>query len=99
MLIHLSNLNSGGFIELQDVIYPAQCDDDSLPEDSALKRWSVLINEAYRGNNRPLDSALNYETQLADAGFINVRVVRERWPTNRWPRDNKYKQLGKAALL
>ena len=99
VLMRRSNLNPGGFIELQDVIYPALSDDDTLPEDSPLKRWSVLINEAFRGNGRPLDSALHYEKQLADAGFTNIHVIREKWPQNRWPRDKKYKQLGEASLL
>lgn len=25
---------------------------------------------------------------------MNVTVVKEKWPTNRWPRDKKYKQIG-----
>lgn len=95
----LRNISPGGFIELQDAIYPVLCDDDTLQEDSALKQWSVTMNEAFRGNGRPLDTALHYEHQLADAGFINIHAVREKWPTNRWPRDKKYKQLGEIPLL
>lgn len=95
----LRNINPGGFIELQDAIYPILCDDDTLPEDSALKQWSMTMNEAFRGNGRPLDTALHYEQQLADAGFINIHAVREKWPTNRWPRNKKYKQLGEIPLL
>ena len=57
-----------------------------------------MMNEAFRGNGRPLDTALEYERQLADAGFVNIHAVREKWPTNRWPRDKKYKQLGRFLL-
>ena len=88
------NLTPGGTIELQDCIYPMSCDDGTMTEDSALLQWSTLLNEAFRGNKRPMDTALHYEQQLADAGFINIQVVRDRWPVNRWPRDKKYKQLG-----
>lgn len=98
-LTRYRNLNTGGFIELQDPVFPLLCDDDTLPEDSALKRWSVTMNEAFRGSGRPMDTALRYEHQLANAGFVNIHAIREKWPTNRWPRDRRYKQLGKPILL
>lgn len=94
MLTHDRNLEPGGFIELQDSIYPITCDDDTMPEDSAIRRWSTLVNEAFRLNGRPLDTALHYEKQLADAGFVNIHVVRDKLPINRWPKSQKYKQLG-----
>ena len=53
-----------------------------------------MCNEGFRKNGRPMDTALHYEQQLADAGFVNIKVVKERWPMNKWPRDRKYKQLG-----
>lgn len=88
------NLSPGGFIELQDCIYPMSSDDDTLSEDTALYEWSTTLSEAFRRSKRPIDSALHYEQQLAEAGFVNIRVVREVWPINPWPRDSKYKQLG-----
>lgn len=95
MLTYARNLKPGGFIELQDSIYPLACDDDTMPEDSAIRRWSTLVNEAFRLNGRPLDTALYYEQQLADAGFVNIHVVHNKIPMNRWPKNQKYKQLGK----
>ena len=89
-----SNLSPGGIIELQDIIYPMTSDDGSLTDDSALKRWGTLLNEAFRGIGRPMDTAYAYEEQLRDAGFVDVKVVQEKWPTNRWPKDKKYKQMG-----
>ncbi|MBE3048046.1 hypothetical protein IMZ48_37165 [Candidatus Bathyarchaeota archaeon] len=38
---------------------------------------------------------LDYQKELAEIGFVDLGVVREKWPTNRWPRDKKYKQVGK----
>lgn len=46
-----------------------------------------------------MDTALLYEQQLAEAGFVNVHVVKEKWPLNRWPKDKRYKQLGKIFLF
>ncbi|KAK3331848.1 S-adenosyl-L-methionine-dependent methyltransferase [Cercophora scortea] len=89
-----NNLNPGGIIELQDIIYPMRSDDGTLTEDSALHKWSVTLAEGFRAAGRPLDSALEYEAQLAEAGFVDIVRVPYKWPTNRWPRDAKYKEVG-----
>ena len=76
------NMTPGGTIELQDIIWPAVCDDGTLPDDSALARWDHLLNEGYRSVGRLGDSALFYDQQLADAGFVDVGVSRQKWPVN-----------------
>lgn len=93
-----SNLSPGGVIELQDIIYPMTSDDGTLTEDSSLYRWGTLLNEAFRGIGRPMDTAYAYEEQLRAAGFVDVKIVQEKWPTNKWPRDKKYKQMGMGPL-
>ena len=75
----VSNLNPGGYIELFDPIYPISCDDNSVPPDSALYRWSVMVNEAGAKLGSSLDTALHYREQLADAGFINLVFHRPLW--------------------
>ncbi|MBE3046489.1 hypothetical protein IMZ48_28960 [Candidatus Bathyarchaeota archaeon] len=54
-----------------------------MPETSALFRWVNLLTEGFRGFGRAYDTALHYERQLAEAGFVNIEVVREKWPSNR----------------
>lgn len=97
-LTYTRNLQPGGWIELQDGIYPLSCDDGTMTQESPSLYWSTIVNEAFRGKGSSLDTALFYEQQLADAGFINIRVVKEKWPLNRWPKDIKYKQLGKIFV-
>jgi len=89
-----SFLNPGGVIELQDIIYPMCSDDGTLTQDTPLKRWSDMLNDAFAGMGRGMDSAKAYPKQLAEAGFVDIEVVREKWPTNHWPKDKKYKQIG-----
>jgi hypothetical protein len=43
------------------------------------------------------DAATRYKSQLEEAGFVNVQEIVYKWPTNRWPRDKKYKELGKLS--
>ncbi|KAI8649253.1 hypothetical protein NCS57_01461900 [Fusarium keratoplasticum] len=88
------NLSPGGIIELIDIIYPLTSDDGTLAEDSALYKWSTLLSSAFTANGSPMDSALKYQEQLKDTGFVDIHVVKRKWPLNRWPKDQKHKQIG-----
>ena len=87
-------MSPGGVIEIQDIIYPILSDDGTLTEDHPLKRWGDLLLQGFTGMGRALDGALHYERQLAEAGFVDIVTINEKWPSNRWPRDKKYKQIG-----
>ena len=87
-------MSSGGVIEIQDIIYPILSDDGTLTEEHSLKRWGNLLLQGFTGMGRALDGALHYERQLAEAGFVDIVTINEKWPSNRWPRDKKYKQIG-----
>ncbi|KAI7759014.1 hypothetical protein LZL87_010009 [Fusarium oxysporum] len=81
-------------IEMIDIIYPLLSDDDTLTKDSALSKWSELLHDIFTKNGRPMDSALKYKDQLEAAGFVDVNIVKRKWPLNRWPKDPKHKQIG-----
>ncbi|KAL2682431.1 hypothetical protein Neosp_006882 [[Neocosmospora] mangrovei] len=88
------NLNPGGWIECQDITFPAECDDGTLKKGSYIDQWSSLMIEATNVFGRGAQSAKKYKQQMIDAGFVNVTEVIYRWPTNRWPADPYYKELG-----
>ncbi|RMJ16984.1 hypothetical protein CDV36_003334 [Fusarium kuroshium] len=88
------NLSPGGFIELMDPIYPVTSDDETVSKDSAVYKWSSLMNEAATKMGSGLDSALRYKEQLIEAGFVNVVETPYKWPMNTWPQDRKSKELG-----
>ncbi|KAF5549420.1 mRNA 3 end-processing YTH1 [Fusarium phyllophilum] len=91
------NLNPGGRIEMIDIIYPLLSDDDTLTKYSALSKWSALLHDIFTKNGRPMDSTLKYKDQLEAAGFVDVNIVKRKWPLNRWPKDPKHKQIGTWA--
>jgi hypothetical protein len=39
-------------------------------------------------------SPRHYKQQLVDAGFQNVVQVDYKWPTNPWPKDPRYNEIG-----
>ncbi|KAI8666768.1 hypothetical protein NCS57_00903500 [Fusarium keratoplasticum] len=88
------NLNPGGWIECQDITFPAECDDGTLKKGSYIDQWFSLMIEATNVFGRGAQSAKKYKQQMIDAGFVNVTEVIYRWPTNRWPADSYYKELG-----
>ena len=91
------NLEPGGYIELLDPVYPMVSDDGSLSKDSALYRWSSLLNDAATKLGSSLASALSYKKQLTDAGFVNVTESVHKWPMNQWPKLAKHKELGETT--
>ena len=95
LLILPRNLNPGGWIEIKDIKFPIEDNDNSFPEDCAIKRWTDLVLEGTTVLGRPADSAKNYKAQLIEAGFENVVEVTYKWPQNRWPEDRRLKELGK----
>ncbi|EHL01606.1 putative glutathione S-transferase GSTF2 [Glarea lozoyensis 74030] len=88
------NLTPGGYIEHSDVTFPCGCDDGTLPEDSALKKWGEMVLSASQKIGRPLDSAIRYKQEMEEAGFVDIVEYVDLWPINKWPKDPKYKELG-----
>ena len=89
-----SNLEPGGYLELLDPVYPMESDDGTLLKDSAVYRWSDLLNQAATKLGSSLDSALSYKQQLIDAGFQDVTETVFKWPMNPWPKERRHKELG-----
>jgi hypothetical protein len=91
------SLNPGGWVECHDITFPAQCDDDTLKKGSFIDQWSSYMIEATKNFGRTSLSAKFYKQQMIDAGFVNVTEVIYKWPTNRWPADPYYKELGMSS--
>ncbi|KAK2039219.1 methyltransferase domain-containing protein [Colletotrichum somersetense] len=87
-------LEPGGWIELSDILLDLQSDDGTVGPDCAAQTWARRMLEAAAIWKRPLDSCKFYKEQLAEAGFVNITEKVYKWPTNPWPRDPKFKELG-----
>ena len=64
--------------------------------DSYVYAWSKLMLDGCIKIGRPTDSALHYREQMTEAGFIDVVETQYKWPMNHWPKDPKYKEIGKS---
>ncbi|QGI61413.1 hypothetical protein CEK26_005380 [Fusarium fujikuroi] len=89
-----SNLKPGGYIEIQETGGTILSDDGTLTPDHALSKWCILLEEAF---TKLGSASIEFDTIKAimqEVGFIDVFDKRFKWPTNSWPRDKKYKELG-----
>ncbi|KAF2089174.1 S-adenosyl-L-methionine-dependent methyltransferase [Saccharata proteae CBS 121410] len=90
----LAHLEPGGWLEMQELAFPAGCDDDTLAADSAVARWSDLTLQASRLIQQDLDNPSRYGAWMKEAGFANVHVAMFKFPGNPWPKDKKLKERG-----
>jgi SAM-dependent methyltransferase len=91
------NLEPGGYLELQDMALPARSDDGTLDPKSYLAEWCDNCLKAGQNLGRPVFPVGEYKNYLADAGFEDIVEVQKKWPTNTWPRDRQFKELGAWA--
>ncbi|CCT69519.1 related to methyltransferase [Fusarium fujikuroi IMI 58289] len=92
------NLEPGGWVEVIDPVFPAKSEDGTLKPDSPLHRWDELTAKGALALGRPFDEGVNHEKRLKEAGFVNVTKKAFKWPTNTWPKDPKFKEIGLWTL-
>ncbi|KAM5343496.1 hypothetical protein ACJ41O_012033 [Fusarium nematophilum] len=88
------NLKPGGYVELLEIDLFAKSDDSTLEEDAPLSKCIKLLDEASTKIGRPFQDNKKNKDILRDAGFVDIVETTFKWPTNSWPRDRKYKELG-----
>ncbi|TEA14151.1 Secondary metabolism regulator LAE1 [Colletotrichum sidae] len=88
------NLAPGGYLELNETDIAPECDDGTLKEDSALVRSVRLWYEAMEALGTPFETFSRKKDVLIKIGFDNVHMQRFKWPTNGWPKDQRYKEMG-----
>ncbi|KAF6831670.1 methyltransferase domain-containing protein [Colletotrichum musicola] len=88
------NLTPGGYIELQEIDLFAKSDDDTLKPDSAMMKLCNLLYDASVKFGRPYMSIPTLKGLLEETGFVDVTMDVYKWPSNGWPKEPRYKELG-----
>lgn len=88
-----SNLNPGGWLELNECDIAPISDDGSLGEESAIVRSVRLLESAAESFGRPFRYMSGLKTILVNAGFVKVELLQFKWPTNPWPKEPRFKEL------
>ncbi|KXH32807.1 hypothetical protein CSIM01_04300 [Colletotrichum simmondsii] len=87
------NLTPGGWLELQEFGLPLS-DDDTLKEEHALYQSMKHLGEAAAKSDHAFVDLDSLKPMLEAAGFVDVTELRFKWPSNTWPRNAKFKELG-----
>ncbi|KAI8291170.1 hypothetical protein K4K57_007656 [Colletotrichum sp. SAR 10_99] len=89
-----NHLTPGGYFELQEADLFPTSDDGTLKDDSPLMKCTDLMYEASVKFGRPFQQIPPLVRMMEDTGFVDVKLNRFKWPTNSWPKDPRYKELG-----
>lgn len=69
-------------------------DDGTLSEDRPIMTWSKLLNESSIKLQQAYQKIDEFKDIMSKAGFTEIVDTRFKWPSNHWPKDKKYKELG-----
>jgi hypothetical protein len=86
-------LAPGGYLELQDMILPMRCIDDTF-NGTVFQDWSLRIMNAAEKLGTSWNNSANYVRYFEDAGFVDVTEKHFQWPSNTWPQGQRMKILG-----
>ncbi|KAF4332988.1 hypothetical protein FBEOM_13207 [Fusarium beomiforme] len=82
---HQSSAETGGMLV---------SDDGTLAPEHALSKWCSLLGEAFTKLGSTSIEFDRIRAIMEEVGFVDIVDTRFKWPTNPWPRDKKYKELG-----
>ncbi|KXH68314.1 hypothetical protein CSAL01_01778 [Colletotrichum salicis] len=88
------HLTPGGYFEIQEPDLFPKSDDKTLKPDSGLTKCLNLMYEASVMMGRPYQEIPPLVKVMEEVGFLDVEIHVFKWPSNSWPKDPKYKQLG-----
>ncbi|KAF4773839.1 hypothetical protein HER10_EVM0005210 [Colletotrichum scovillei] len=88
------HLNPGGYLEIQEIDAEPRSDDGTLKDDSSLMKSLRLLKEAAEFFQRPFQDIKSLADIMAEVGFEDIHLERYKWPSNSWPKDRNYKELG-----
>ncbi|KAF5624556.1 phosphoethanolamine n-methyltransferase 3 [Fusarium sp. NRRL 52700] len=88
------HLRGGGWVEFQAIVGVLGCDDDSIPEDSYLRKFSTMMEQGSAKFGASLTDPMRWKGWLEERGYENVTERVFKLPFNPWPKDPRMKLLG-----
>lgn len=89
------SLKPGGWMESQEIMSTAYCDDGTMSPDWAFAEWVRTQDQAAMNVGKPMRIANKMKRWYEQAGFVDVREEVFKLPLNGWPKDPQFKMLGK----
>lgn len=80
-------MRPGAWVELQDVDGDVHSDDNSVPDDWPLKRFTEYLLEAFAHFGTDAHASEKGSQYLHEAGFVNIQHNYIKLPYGTWPKD------------
>ena len=93
------HMKPGGYMEIHEVDPGQCCDDGTVTEDSSSVRWSQLFYEGCKKAGRPIPPIGSYKVMMESAGFVDIKELILKRPSNNWPKDKNLKRIGMVSYL
>jgi len=90
-------LAPGGYLELQDMVIPFRCIDDTLAG-TKIEEWQNKTMEASAKMGMSWKVSQYYSQYFEEAGFVDVVETHFQWPMNQWAKGADMKILGAYFL-
>ena len=87
-------LRPGGWMESQEPEIDVHCDEGSIPDNHAVKRWFTDMCTMAERAGRPLHVTPMIKNWYIEAGFVDVQEKVYKIPINGWPKVKKLKRMG-----
>lgn len=88
------HLRPGGWLEFHCITGVLQCDDGTIPKDSAFQRFSDMLKESCEKYGTPVDDPMRWKPWFQDCGFESVTETIFKMPCGPWARDERLKLVG-----
>ncbi|KAK0757271.1 hypothetical protein N5P37_009990 [Trichoderma harzianum] len=88
------HMKPGGWVELQDVDGDVHSDDNTIPDDWPLKKFTEYMLEAFAKFGTNAHAAVFGRQYLAEAGFVNIQHNYIKLPYGTWPKDKVKRLVG-----
>jgi len=93
------HMTPGGFLEVVELEMDVHSDDNSIPNDSAIRELQKSTRDAYPKIGLTIVTREQLKSSLETAGFINVQVFEIKQPWAPWPAEPDMKEAGKCSLI
>jgi hypothetical protein len=91
-------LSPGGYIELQDVLFPTRSLDSTRAEQHALTKYSHAVMKGMAKMGFDFNAPKHWPEQLKAVGFVDIHVKWTNCPIGCWPVGAKNKLMGKLEM-
>ena len=92
------HIKPGGYMEIHEIDPGFYSDDNTIPEGASAARWADHFNDGCAKVGRAVPPIDQYKKFMEDAGFVDVKEVLLKRPSNVWPKDKRLKRIGMVRM-